>query len=102
VDYSAVVDNSATRSSDRRSDRPVGDGPHPVLLTRLPYGKDLSADTTYFDPVKAAAQGYVVVVQDVRGRYASEGKFTPFAHEFEDGFDSVEWASRLPGSNGER
>ncbi|HEV3476347.1 MAG TPA: CocE/NonD family hydrolase [Rubrobacteraceae bacterium] len=80
--------------------RPVGDGPHPVLLTRLPYGKDLSADTTYFDPVKAAAQGYVVVVQDVRGRYASEGKFTPFAHEFEDGYDSVEWASRLPGSNG--
>jgi uncharacterized protein len=80
--------------------RPVGDGPHPVLLTRLPYGKDLSADTAYFDPIKAARHGYIVVVQDVRGRYASEGKFTPFAHEFEDGYDSVEWASKLPGSNG--
>jgi putative CocE/NonD family hydrolase len=81
--------------------RPVADGPHPVLLTRLPYGKDLSADTTYFDPVKAAGHGYIVVVQDVRGRYASEGTFTPFAHEFEDGYDSVEWASKLPGSNGD-
>jgi uncharacterized protein len=81
--------------------RPVGDGPHPVLLTRLPYGKDLSADTTYFDPTKAARHGYVVVVQDVRGRYASEGKFTPFAHEFEDGYDSVEWASKLRGSTGD-
>jgi putative CocE/NonD family hydrolase len=81
--------------------RPVGSGPHPVLLTRLPYGKDLSADTTYFDPIRAAGHGYVVVVQDVRGRYASEGKFTPFAHEFEDGYDSVEWASRLPDSNGD-
>jgi uncharacterized protein len=80
--------------------RPAAGGPYPVLLTRLPYGKDLSADTTYFDPIKAARQGYLVVVQDVRGRYASEGKFTPFVHEFEDGYDSVEWAAGLPGSNG--
>jgi putative CocE/NonD family hydrolase len=69
---------------------PAAGGPHPVLLTCLPYGKDASADTTYFDPIKAAGRGYIVVVQDVRGRYASEGKFTPFAHEFEDGYDSVE------------
>jgi putative CocE/NonD family hydrolase len=80
--------------------RPAAGGPYPVLLTRLPYGKDLSADTTYFDSMKAARRGYVVVVQDVRGRYASEGKFTPFVREFEDGYDSVEWAARLPGSNG--
>src|ERR687886_1128013 len=79
---------------------PAAGGPYPVLLTRLPYGKDLSADTTYFDPIKAARRGYVVVVQDVRGRYASEGEFTPFVREFEDGYDSVEWAARLPGSNG--
>ena len=79
---------------------PISGGPYPVLLTRLPYGKDLSVDTTYFDPIKAARRGYVVVVQDVRGRYASEGEFTPFVHEFEDGYDSVEWAARLPGSNG--
>ena len=80
--------------------RPAAGGPYPVLLTRLPYGKDLSADTTYFDPIKAARRDYMVVVQDVRGRYASEGKFTPFVHEFDDGYDSVEWAAKLPGSNG--
>jgi len=94
----AVMRDSTTLMSNVY--RPVGDGPNPVLLTRLPYGKDLSADTVYFDPLKAAGDGYIVVVQDVRGRYASEGKFTPFAHEFEDGYDSVEWASKLPGSNG--
>ena len=80
--------------------RPTLGGPYPVLLTRLPYGKDLSADTTYFDPVQAARHGYIVVVQDVRGRYASEGGFTPFVREFEDGYDTVEWAAKLPGSNG--
>ncbi len=80
--------------------RPATRGEYPVLLTRLPYGKDSSADTTYFDPVRAARRGYLVVVQDVRGRYASEGRFTPFVREFEDGHDSVEWAAKLPGSNG--
>jgi len=80
--------------------RPAADGEYPVLLTRLPYGKDLPINTTYLDPVRAARRGYVVVVQDVRGRYASEGKFTPFVHEFEDGYDAVEWASSLPGTSG--
>ncbi len=80
--------------------RPAAGGPYPVLLTRLPYGKDLPFNTTYFDPLKAARAGYIVAVQDVRGRYASEGSFTPFVREFEDGYDSVEWAARLPGSNG--
>jgi putative CocE/NonD family hydrolase len=80
---------------------PASGGSYPVLLTRLPYGKDLAADTTYFDPMKAARRGYIVVVQDVRGRYASEGRFTPFVREFEDGYDSVEWAANLPGSNGD-
>ncbi len=76
------------------------DGEYPVLLTRLPYGKDLPLGTSYLDPVKAAEAGYIVVVQDVRGRYASEGKFTPFVKEYEDGYDTVEWAAKLPGSNG--
>ena len=98
-DVSAVMrDGTALMSNVYR---PVSGGPYPVLLTRLPYGKDLSADTTYFDPMKAARRGYLVVVQDVRGRYASEGKFTPFIREFEDGHDSVEWAAKLPGSNGD-
>ena len=76
-----------------------GDG-YPVLLTRLPYGKDLSSDGLVLDPVRAAEAGYIVVVQDVRGRYRSEGEFVPFAAEYEDGYDTVEWAAKLPDSNG--
>jgi uncharacterized protein len=80
--------------------RPTGDGEHPVLLTRLPYGKDLPSDGSVLDPVTAAEAGYIVVVQDVRGRYRSEGKFVPFVKEYEDGYDTVEWAAKLPGSDG--
>ncbi len=81
--------------------RPGGGGRHPTLLTRLPYGKDLfGSGGGYADPIKLAGQGYVVVAQDVRGRFASEGEWTPFVHEFADGYDSVEWAARLPGSDG--
>src|SRR5215207_5393598 len=80
--------------------RPAAGGPYPVLLTRLPYGKDLPLAYTYLDPIKCASAGYIVVVQDVRGRYRSEGKFTPFVREFEDGYDTVEWAAKLPGSDG--
>ena len=39
-------------------------------------------------------------MQDVRGRYRPEGGFVPFVKEHEDGYDAVEWAARLPGSNG--
>ncbi|MBA2376032.1 MAG: CocE/NonD family hydrolase [Rubrobacter sp.] len=80
--------------------RPTDDGPYPVLLTRMPYGKDLPRDFTYFDPVRAVERGYIVVVQDVRGRFASEGDFDPFPQEIPDGHDSVEWAAKLPGSDG--
>jgi uncharacterized protein len=80
--------------------RPVEGGPYPVLLARHPYGKDLSSSASMLDPLKAAAAGYIVVVQDVRGRYRSEGKFVPFVREYEDGYDTVEWAAGLPGSDG--
>ena len=80
--------------------RPAEGGEYPVLLTRLPYGKDLPLGTSVLDPVKAAQAGYVVVVQDVRGRYRSEGEFVPFVKEYQDGYDTVEWAAALPGSNG--
>jgi uncharacterized protein len=80
--------------------RPAAGGEYPVLLTRLPYGKDLSADGLVLAPVRAAEAGYIVVVQDVRGRYRSEGEFVPFVAEYEDGYDTVEWAANLPGSNG--
>lgn len=80
--------------------RPAGGGEYPVLLTRLPYGKDIPLEGSALDPIKAAGAGYIVVVQDVRGRYGSEGKFVPFVNEYEDGYDTVEWAAKLPGSNG--
>src|SRR5215203_5291819 len=79
---------------------PSEGGPYPVLLTRLPYGKDFALGTSYLDPVKAAAAGYIVVVQDVRGRYRSEGEFVPFVREYEDGYDTVEWAASLPRADG--
>lgn len=81
--------------------RPAHEVSLPVLLMRMPYDKTTGgANWGYAHPAWYAANGYVVVVQDVRGRYASDGEFTPFVHETEDGHASVEWAARLPGSNG--
>lgn len=86
-----------------RSDvyRPVTDEKVPVLLTRHPYGKNAhTMDKPYFDHIRVAAQGYIVVIQDVRGRYGSDGEFGFDFQEVEDGYDAVEWAAALPGSNG--
>ena len=76
--------------------RPAAEGSFPVLLERTPYNK--SNEVSF--GAKAVARGYVVVVQDVRGRYTSDGEWYPFKHEINDGYDSVEWAAALPGSNG--
>ncbi len=73
-----------------------GDQKLPVLLQRTPYNKANGNDFGR----RAAAAGYLVVIQDVRGRYTSEGEWYPFKHEVEDGFDTVEWAAALPNSNG--
>jgi putative CocE/NonD family hydrolase len=81
--------------------RPGGDGPWPVLLSRLPYGKDLGGVLGVLDPVQAARRGYLVVVQDTRGRFRSEGDWEPFVREPEDGFDTIAWAAGLPGSDGQ-
>src|SRR5882762_1135415 len=76
--------------------RPKADGTFPVLLERTPYDKSGSVGFG----ISAAARGYVVIVQDVRGRYTSEGEWYPFKHESNDGYDTVEWAATLPYSNG--
>jgi putative CocE/NonD family hydrolase len=78
--------------------RPNTAGKFPVLLQRTPYSKTNEWDGGFF--FRAAAQGYVVVVQDVRGRYNSEGTWYPFLHEAQDGYDAVEWAAALPYSDG--
>ncbi|WP_143754897.1 CocE/NonD family hydrolase, partial [Listeria seeligeri] len=48
-----------------------------------------------------AEQGYIVIVQDVRGRYTSEGEFVPYIAEVDDGYDTIEWAANLPYANGD-
>ena len=80
--------------------RPVTDGRFPVLLQRTPYNKaNYNANGAPF-AIRAASRGYAVVLQDVRGRFASDGEWYPFRHEVEDGYDTVEWAAAQPWSNG--
>jgi len=76
--------------------RPKADGKFPVLLQRTPYNKDNGVNFG----VRAAARGFVVIFQDVRGRYSSEGDWYTFKNEPNDGYDTVEWAAALPYSNG--
>lgn len=80
--------------------RPDLAGEFPVLLMRQPYGRAIASTVVYAHPTWYAAHGYIVVIQDVRGRGTSEGEFCLFAHEIEDGYDTVEWAAALPGSTG--
>ncbi|MFS0724590.1 CocE/NonD family hydrolase [Paenibacillus sp. 1P07SE] len=80
--------------------RPGGSGEHPVLLMRQLYGRAIASTVTSAHPLWYARQGYIVVVQDVRGRGESEGEIAPFVQEVADGYDAVEWAARLPGANG--
>ncbi|MDB9525274.1 CocE/NonD family hydrolase [Oscillatoria sp. CS-180] len=80
--------------------RPDAEGPFPVLLMRQPYGRTIASTVVYAHPTWYAAHGFIVVIQDVRGRGTSEGSFRLFAHEVQDGFDTVAWAAKLPQSNG--
>lgn len=81
--------------------RPDAEGDFPVLLMRQPYGRAIASTVVYAHPTWYAAQGYIVVIQDVRGRGTSEGDFNLFAHEIEDGYDAVQWAADLPNSTGD-
>ncbi len=73
--------------------------PIPTLLERTPYDKTLAAArlgaAQYF-----ASRRYAIVYQDVRGRFASEGKFTKYLNEPEDGFDTLKWIGEQSWSNG--
>ena len=78
----------------------VVEEPLPVLLQRTPYGKTgrgLVERATYF-----VERGYVVVLQDTRGRYRSQGVFSKY-HDFDapDGYDTIEWIASLPYSSGD-
>ncbi|MGQ0501416.1 MAG: CocE/NonD family hydrolase [Panacagrimonas sp.] len=82
--------------------RPSAGGRHPVLIQRTPYNKELLPLVSLtMDPLRAAAAGYVVVIQDVRSRWASEGApFVLYAKEDEDGFDTAAWAAGQAWSDG--
>lgn len=88
-----------------------GKPPYPVLLERTPYGKRGTnhGDRTRADPVprpkpeiaaEFVAAGYAYVLQDVRGRHDSEGEFTKYLAEADDGADTLEWILRQPWCNG--
>jgi putative CocE/NonD family hydrolase len=75
--------------------RPEADSaPRPVLLERTPYDKRYYLTSGMpLDPLRAVESGYVVVIQDVRGRFASDGDFYSFVNEADDGYDTVEWCA---------
>jgi putative CocE/NonD family hydrolase len=68
----------------------------PVILIRTPYKKEMSELDAHF----YSRRGYVVAIQDCRGRFASEGRWVPFFNEAKDGYDTIEWLAGQPWSNG--
>jgi hypothetical protein len=75
-------------------------GRFPVILIRTCYNKDSRLGVFLFDPEYFARRGYVVVIQDVRGRYKSPGHFYHGIYEGKDGYDTIEWIAKQPWSNG--
>ena len=80
--------------------RPKSKQPKPVLIYRTPYGKHNAAND-YQTHLHAVERGYAVILQDVRGRYASDGVFDPYKNEGNDGYDTIEWAAEQAWSNGD-
>ena len=72
-------------------------GPQPALLLRTPYNKGQSNNP---QAMRWARHGYVVAIQDVRGRYASDGVFCAFVQEDVDGYDAIEWLAAQPECDG--
>ena len=79
---------------------PDGEGPYPILMIRTPYSKENPFAGAYNSMDTWAGRCYIVVSQDVRGQYKSDGTFYPFRSEATDGYDAIEWAAKLPKSNG--
>ena len=80
--------------------RPDAEGKFPVLLQRTPYRRAITWGYDVDFAQRAASRGYVIFLQDVRGRYTSDGEWYPFLHESEDGYDTVEWIAAQPFSDG--
>jgi putative CocE/NonD family hydrolase len=113
--YSQETPSSANNSVEHRSDvrvpmrdgvglradilLPSAQGKVPALIYRTPYGKQFALQE-YKTFEKAVARGYAVVVQDVRGRYASDGEFVAYQNEGRDGYDTIEWVAQQPWCDG--
>src|SRR5262249_59095611 len=75
---------------------PAADGKFPVILIRTPYKKEmLDLKGSYF-----GRRGYVVAIQNCRGRFGSAGTWEPFVNEAKDGYDTVEWLASQAWSSG--
>ncbi len=70
--------------------RPDDKEKHPAIIVRTPYNKTRSGTSDFLSPIDAAFAGYAVVIQDTRGRFASEGEFSVGRSEGQDGYDTVE------------
>ena len=82
--------------------RPDTRGQHPALVMRTPYNKQESW-LPLMSPLRAARSGYAVVLQDVRGRFASDGEWDAVAFadtECDDGYDTVEWVAEQSWCDG--
>src|SRR5688572_5267673 len=73
---------------------PLGDGPFPVALVRNAYNRVWPGGAGFVE------RGIAVMVQDVRGRYGSEGQFVPWESEPNDGWDTLEWLRQQPWCDG--
>lgn len=84
--------------------RPDAEGKFPVLLERTPYNKEGGSENNIGSPEFFASRGYVVIIQDVRGRFASDGDFYPFKDDGngpnKDGYDTTEWLAKQDWSTG--
>ena len=78
---------------------PKAQGRSPALIYRTPYGKHFALKE-YKTFERAVARGYAVLIQDVRGRYASDGQFNAYQNEGRDGYDTIEWAASQPWCDG--
>jgi putative CocE/NonD family hydrolase len=100
--YEVRLDHNATipmRDGTRLSADfyfPVAEGKFPVILDRTPHRKERAEMKARF----YARRGYVVVVQDTRGRFGSGSDWEPLVHEAKDGYDTIEWLAAQPWSTG--
>ncbi|MGI5340811.1 CocE/NonD family hydrolase [Streptomyces sp. CA-181903] len=80
--------------------RPDTGGAVPVLIRRTPYGKSGNPGGASVDGLRLVRSGYALLVQDVRGRFGSDGTFDPYWNEARDGADTVAWAVAQPWCDG--